>query len=805
MKLTLSWLKEHLETEASLDQITTALTALGLEVDAVHDPMRELAPFVIASVLEAEQHPNADRLRVCKVDFGGDTVMQVVCGAPNARAGMKGVFAPPGSHIPGTGLDLKKGVIRGVESNGMLVSEREMGLSDEHNGIIDLAADAPVGTPFAEYLGLDDPVIEIGLTPDRADCAGIRGIARDLAAAGLGRLVPLPVPEIAAGEPCPISVTLAFPEAERDACPLFLGRVIRGVKNGPSPEWLQRRLTAIGLRPISLLVDITNYFTFDRNRPLHVFDADKIAGNALTVRLSRAGETLEALNEKTYTLPDGITVIVDGADRVESLGGIMGGAPSGVTEDTTTVFLEAAYFDPTRTALSGRLLEIHSDARYRFERGIDPQFTREGLDQATAMILALAGGTASDPVVAGAEPAWQRQYPLRPSRVAALGGLDVARDRQVQILEALGFTVSPGADDTLAVAVPPWRPDVHGEADLVEEVLRVVGYDAIPSVSMPRSSAVTRPAITAAQRRAGLARRTLATRGLDEAVTWSFVDDRQAATFGWAGDEALRLVNPISTELSIMRPSALPGLIHAARRNADRGYGDAALFEVGPAYRDTTPKGQDLVAAGIRTGRTAPRHWAESPRPVEVFDAKADALAVLEALGAPVANAQISADAPSWYHPGRSGQLRLGATVLARFGEIHPRALQALDAGGPVAAFEVFLDAVPAPKKKPGTAKSMLRLSAFQPVERDFAFLVAADVPADKVVRAAKGADKQLIGDVTLFDDYRGSGVSAGQKSLAIAVTLQPTEKTLTEEEIEAVAAKVVQAVEKQAGGVLRS
>lgn len=804
MKFTLSWLKDHLETEASVETIAEALTALGLEVEGVEDRGAALAPFTVAYVKSAEKHPNADKLRVCIVETGTGEV-QVVCGAPNARAGMKGVFAPVGSHIPGTGLDLKKGVIRGVESNGMLCSEREMGLSDAHDGIIELPEDAPVGESFAKLLGLDDPVIEIAVTPNRADCAGIRGIARDLAAKGLGTLKPLGADKVTGAFRSPIGVRFEFPAGEEEACPLFVGRLIRGVRNGPSPKWLQDRLLAVGLRPISALVDITNYFTLDRNRPLHVFDAGKVRGD-IVLRLSAGGERFEALNDRVYDLPPGVTMICDDTGVI-SLAGIMGGETTAVSADTVDVFLESALFDPRRTAASGRNLQIESDARYRFERGIDPAAVFDGMEQATAMILELCGGTPSEPVVAGREPEWRRTLHLRPSRVAGLGGLDVPLDEQVRILRRLGCAVETGArhdsEEDLAVVPPSWRADIEGEADLVEEVLRVRGYDDIPAVPMPRLVATTKPSVTPAQRMPGLVKRLLATRGMDEAVTWSFMAREHAELFGF-DNPALVLSNPISSELDVMRPSALPNLIRAVGRNADRGYPDTALYEVGPAYRDSNPNGQDLVAAGVRRGRTGARHWAAAPRAVDVFDAKADALAVLELAGAPVANLQVTPDAPGWYHPGRSGVLRLGPNVLARFGEIHPAVLARLDVAGPVVAFEVFLDRVPQPKRKAGPARPPLTLSAFQPVERDFAFLVDAATPADRLVRAVRGADKDLIADVAVFDDYRGQGVPEGKKSLALSVTLQPTAATLTDEQIDAVAKKIVAAAEKQPGASLR-
>lgn len=797
MKFTLGWLKDHLETAASLDQICEKLTMLGLEVDGVHNPAEALKPFRVAHVIEAKQHPNADRLRVCRVDTGAGEV-QVVCGAPNARTGMKGVFAPEGTFIPGTGITLKAAEIRGVASSGMLVSERELELSSDHEGIIDLSdMDPPVGASFAEIMGLDDPVVEIGLTPNRGDCAGIRGIARDLAAAGLGTLKP----ERYAGKvPGAFESPLAVHLEAGDACPMFVGRYIRGVRNGPSPDWLQRRLIAIGLRPISALVDITNYFTFDRARPLHVFDADKVQGD-IHVRFGRPGETLAALDGRTYTADDSMCMIAD-EKLAEAFGGIMGGEPSGCTEETVNVFLESAWFDPVRTAATGRKLGIHSDARYRFERGVDPQSLVPGAEAATQLIMELCGGEPSDLVIAGEEPAWRRAYHFRPQRVQELTGVAVERAEAEQTLTGLGFGWELG-DDGIQVSPPSWRPDVHGEADLVEEVIRVHGYDAIPTEPLPRLTSLPQPAMSETQARRPRARRALAVRGLMEAVTFSFLPKAQAAKFG-GGEDALTVANPISAELDQMRPSILPNLLDAARRNRDRGQRSAGLFEVGPQYRDTSPKGQDLMASGLRWGQTGPRHWAEAPRPVDAFDAKADALAALEAAGAPVATAQISADAPAWYHPGQSGSIRLGKVVLAHFGAVHPAILRDYDLDGAAVGFECFLDRIPLPRAKGGKARPLLKLEALLPVERDFAFLVDESVVAEAVVRAVRQADKAMITEVAVFDVYTGKGVPDGQKSLAVSVTYQPREATMTEEQIEALGAKIVAAVEKATGGTLR-
>jgi phenylalanyl-tRNA synthetase beta chain len=795
MKTTLSWLKSHLATNASLDDIVARLVMLGIEVEGVVDRAAALTPFRVAHVVSAEPHPNAERLRVCIVDTGSER-LQVVCGAPNARTGMRGVFAPVGSTIPRTGLLLKQSMIRGVASNGMLCSGYEMGVSDDHDGIIELVPDAPVGESFAKVAGLDDAVIEVKVTPNRADCLGVHGIARDLAAAGLGKLI---LPDAAPVEgrfASPTWVHLAT--LDQKACPLFIGRTIRGVRNGPSPRWLQDRLTAIGLRPISALVDITNFLTFDLNRPLHVFDTARIAGD-LVVREARAGERIKALNGREYALDAQMTVIADDAE-VLSLGGVIGGESTGCGETTTDVFVEAALFDPVRTAATGRKLSLQSDARYRFERGLDPAFVAPGMEIATRLILELCGGEPSAPVVAGAVPEWQRSYRLRPDRVATLGGVDLPGETQRRILEALGFGVAETGGG-LTVAPPSWRGDIEGEADLVEEVLRVHGYDAIAAVPLERDTALPRPALDPAQRRVGFVRRTLAARGLVEAVTFSFMAAGDAALFGGVKPE-LRLINPISADLDVMRPSILPNLLAAARRNADRGLADSALFEVGAQYHDDTPEGQATVAAGLRHGQSGPRHWRDPGRPVDAFAAKADALAALAAAGTPTENLQASADPPAWYHPGRAGTLRLGAKVLAHFGEVHPAVLAACALKGPAAGFEVFLDAVPPPRKARGRAP--LKLSPFQPVERDFAFLVPADLPAETLLRAARGVDRTLIAEIRLFDVYAGAGLPAGRKSLAITVVLQPEEATLTDEQIEAFSIRLVAQVAKATGGELR-
>jgi phenylalanyl-tRNA synthetase beta chain len=796
MKMTLSWLKSHLETDAPLDAIVERLVMLGLEVESVVDRAARLAPFRIAHVVSAEPHPDAERLRVCIVDTGSERI-QVVCGAPNARTGMRGVFAPVGSTIPRTGLLLKQTTIRGVVSNGMLCSAYEMEISDDHEGIIELAPDAPVGESFAKAAGLDDAVLDVKVTPNRADCLGVHGIARDLAAAGLGRLI---LPNVEAIEGSFASATwVHLATLDPKACPLFIGRSIRGVKNGPSPRWLQDRLTAIGLRPISALVDITNFITFDLNRPLHVFDTGRIAGD-LVVREARPGERLKALNGREYVLDGEMTVIADDAE-VLSLGGVIGGESTGCTETTTDVFVEAALFDAVRTAATGRKLNLQSDARYRFERGLDPAFVAPGMEVATRLIVDLCGGEPSELVVAGAAPEWQRGYTLRSDRVATLGGVDIPVDEQRRILEALGFGVGE-ENDVMAVAPPSWRGDIEGEADLVEEILRIHGYDAIAPVPLERETALPRPALDAAQRRVGFVRRTLAGRGLVEAVTFSFMSAEDAVPFGRVIPE-LRLINPISADLEVMRPSVLPNLAGAARRNADRGIADSALFEVGAQYHDDTPEGQATVAAGLRHGQDGPRRWRHPGRPVDAFTAKADALAALAAAGVPTENLQASADPPGWYHPGRAGTFRLGAKAVAHFGELHPTVLAHFELKGPAVAFEVFLDAAPPPRKA-GRGRPPLKLSPFQPVERDFAFLVPADLPAENLLRAARSVDRKLIAEIRLFDVYEGAGLPEGRKSLAITVVLQPEVATLTEEQIEAFSQKLVAQVAKATGGELR-
>lgn len=803
MKFTLSWLKDHLDTTASLDVIVETLTKVGLEVEGLENRAESLKDFTVAYVIEAHQHPNADKLRVCMVDTGSGEPVQVVCGAPNARTGMKSVFSPPGTYIPGKNITLGVGTIRGVESRGMLCSAAELQLSEDHDGIIDLPADAPVGARYVDWAGMSDPVIDVNLTTNRPDCTSIHGIARDLAAAGLGKLKSESVQAVAGTFPCPTRVTLDLAGKE-GWCPAFALRLVRGVKNGPSPDWMQRRLTAIGLRPINALVDITNYVTFDRGRPLHVFDLKKVKGD-LVVRPGRAGETVLALDGKTYALDDKICVIADDGG-VESIAGIMGGEHSGCDEGTTDVLIESALWDPLNIASTGRHLGINTDARYRFERGVDPAFTVPGVELATRLVMELCGGEPSTVTLAGAVPDTDRVIDFPVAEVKRLAGVDVSAIEIKHVLTSLGFHVT-GAGTTWKVAPPSWRPDVHGKADLVEEIIRVVGLERVPSTPLPRGGTVMGAVLTLAQKRNRAAKRTLAARGLAEAVTWSFVPKASAMLFG-GGADAMDLQNPISVDLSTMRPSLLPGLLAGVQRNADRGYRDAGLFEVGQVFHGPEPGEQTIAAAGVRANLSKPqgagRHWSTPPAPVDALDAKADAMAVLSAIGAPVEGLQVSTDAPAWYHPGRSGTLRLGPIVLGHFGEAHPRTLEALDVEGPLVAFEITLDKVPAPKAKPTRSKGKFEPPALQPVRRDFAFLLDRAVAAADLVKAAKGADKQLVTGVTVFDVYEGKGIEQGKKSVAIEVTIQPRDKTMTEAEIEAIAAKIVAQVVKASGGTLR-
>ncbi|MDD3182973.1 MAG: phenylalanine--tRNA ligase subunit beta [Alphaproteobacteria bacterium] len=801
MKFTLSWLKDHLETQASLEAICEKLTAIGLEVEGLEDPSAALAPFRVAQILSADKHPDADRLKVCMVNTGSETI-QIVCGAPNARAGLKTVLARAGDVIPSTGDALKLSKIRGIESQGMMCSGAELKLDTDAAGIMELPEDAPVGAKFIDVINVADPVIEINLTPNRADCAGVRGIARDLAAAGLGTLKSLKLDVPKGTEACRVGVTLDFPDDQKHHCPLFVGRSLRGIKNGPSPTWLQMRLRAIGLRPISALVDITNYITFDCGRPLHVFDMAKVKGD-LWVKPAKGGETFRALNDKDYTLEAGMTAIGDDTGFL-SMAGIVGGETSGCEDTTTDVFIESAYFDPSRTAKTGRALGVVSDARYRFERGVDPAFVIGGADLAAQMILDLCGTKEtiiSERLVVGEEPSVTKNVMYDPAKMLKFIGVDVPEQEQEQILTALGFAIEKKSTSEWQITPPSWRGDVEGAPDITEEVIRIKGFDHIPATSMPQTHVITQCGLDRVDQRAGQAKRALASRGLMEAVTWSFMSGAVAQAFAPVKDE-LRLMNPISADLDVMRSSIVGNLVGAAKRNADRGFADVALFEVGPTYQDATPEGQVLVATAVRAGQT-PRHWAEKARAVDAYDAKADALAALAAAGAPIANVQIGNDVPSWYHPGRSGSLRLGPVLLGYFGELHPAVIAACDASGPMVACELFLANIPASRSN-STARSLLKMEALQPVSRDFAFLMDEAVCANKLIAVIVKADKALIRDVTIFDVYQGKGIEPGKKSVALSVMLQPTDHTLTDGELEAVSAKVTDAVAKATGGVLR-
>ncbi|NRB02481.1 MAG: phenylalanine--tRNA ligase subunit beta [Rhodobacteraceae bacterium] len=798
MKFTLSWLKDHLETDASLDEITDTLTDLGLEVEGVEDRAARLKDFTIGKVLKAEKHPDADRLRVCQVATD-EGEKQIICGAPNAREGITVVVAKPGVYVPGIDTTIGVGKIRGIESFGMMASEREMELSDEHDGIIELPS-GEVGQSFVEWLAENDPakvdpVIEIAITPNRQDALGVHGIALDLAARGLGTLKPLPKAHVEGQYPSPITISIDE-DTRTDGCEVFAGRLIRGVTNGPSPAWLQDRLRAIGLRPISKLVDVTNFFTFDRNRPLHVFDADKVNGN-LRVHRAAEGDTLVGLDEKEYTFSAGQVVISDD-DGIESIGGIMGGLSTGCTDETTNVFLEAAVWDRVQIAMTGRALKINSDARYRNERGIDPAYNMQAMEDAAQMIVELCGGDVSNVTFAGEVPDTSRAYKLDPARVQSLVGMEIPEAEQRQTLTALGFRLEGDM-----AHVPSWRIDVQGEADLVEEVARIASLTKLKGIPLKRiGDGVPKPVMTPMQRRQQAARRTTAALGYNELVTYTFIDEASAALFGAEGD-ATRLENPISTDMNVMRPALLPGLLQAAARNQARGYMDLALFEVGPAFHGGEPGEEHLLVSGVLIGNTGPKDVHGQSRPVSVFDVKSDAEAVLAAMGAP-AKVQILRGAQSWWHPGRHGKICLGPKkVLGVFGELHPKVLSAMDIRGPAMAFTLWPDEIPLPRKS-GASRSALDISDLQAVERDFAFVVDADVEALTLVNAAAGADKALIEEVRVFDEFIGGSLGEGKKSLAITVRLQPRAATLKDADIEAVSAKVVEKVAKATGGALR-
>lgn len=808
MKFTLSWLGQHLSgdpIDLTVGDLVDAMTMAGLEVEHVHNPQETLKAFSVARIQSAVRHPNAEKLQVCQVATI-DGMKEIVCGAPNARAGLWTIYAPIGAYVPGLGVTLEAKPVRGIISNGMLCSAAELEVAEDSDGILELDESGPdfrVGYPAAHALGIDDPMIDFEVTPNRPDWLGVQGIARDLAARGLGRFRSERVSPVAGKGPCPVTVTLAEP----DACPYFAGRLIRGVKNGPSPAWLQDRLKSIGLKPISALVDVTNYLSFDRARPLHVFDAARLSGG-ITVRLAREGETLAALDGKTYALTPDMCVVTD-ANGPLALGGVMGGQQSGCTVDTVDVFIESAWFDPGRTGRTGRALNLLSDARTRFERGVDPESVLDGLELATRLILESCGGTPSDIVVAGSPPPRRPAVAWQPARMAALSGLDIQPARQKAILEALGFSVTTGAKgEPWQVAPPSWRRDVDGQADLVEELLRIEGFEKLPATPLPRSPGErVKPVVTPLQTLVCTGRRVLAARGYQEAITWSFCARATAEMFG-GGSDALVLANPIAADLDCMRPSALIHLVRAGQRNADLGRPGARLFEAGPIYLGDGPGDQRTVLAAML--RPDPgRHW-QAGAEADAFTAKSDVLAVLEALGHTADKFMVmAADADHW-HPGRSASLRLGPKlVVARFGELHPRVLKALDSEGPVFGFELVLDALPTPKARTGKARPALPIATQTPIRRDFAFILDTQTPADKLVRAAASALKgghalATIAGVRLFDVYQGQGVPDGKVSLAIEVTLQPGDRALKDAEIEEICSLIIGAVSKAAGAVLR-
>ncbi|MBO6608412.1 phenylalanine--tRNA ligase subunit beta [Altererythrobacter sp.] len=787
MKFSLTWLKDHLETEASVKEIVDTLNAIGLEVEDVEDPAERLAGFTVAKVLTAEKHPDADKLQVLTVDTGSGDPLQVVCGAPNARAGMKGVLGQPGAVVPSNGMELRKSAIRGVESNGMMCSVRELELGDEHDGIIELPEDAPVGRSFADYHG-SSPVIDVAITPNRPDCMGVYGIARDLAAAGLGKLKPIAMPEFATDGACPVEIRTDDPEG----CPAFYGRVITGVKNGPSPDWLQQRLTSAGQRPISLLVDLTNYVMLAYGRPAHAYDLAKLTG-AVVARRAKNGEQVLALNEKTYTLDDSMTVIADDAG-VHDVAGIMGGEDSGCSDETTDVLLEIAYFNPARIGVTGRKLGLASDARTRFERGVDPAFLDDGLDLLTGLIVELAGGAASEKVHAGSPPSEPKVISFDTGLTARLGGVDVPAEEQKRILESLDFAV----DGSWNVTCPTRRHDIEGAADLVEEVVRIHGLDKVESVALPRADGVAKPTATPEQLTERKLRRAAAASGLNEAITWSFISEAQAESGGggkWVLD------NPISEDMKVMRPSLLPGLLSAVQRNLDRGASSVRLFEIGRRYLED---GERPTLVCVLAGDKLPRGWASGKATAfDAYDAKAICLELLEAAGAPVSNLMVMGEAGDAYHPGQSATLRLGPkNRIASFGMIHPSMLKAYDISVPVAAVGIHLDAIPA-KKNADFARKPYSPPSLQAVTRDFAFLVPAELAASDLVRAVKGADKTNIVDARVFDVFAGQGVPEGKKSVAVEVTLQPIERSYKDADLKAISDAIVANAAKQ-GAELR-
>ncbi len=794
MKFTLSWLKEHLDTNASVDEISETLTRIGLEVEEVINPAAALHDFITAKIEKVEMHPDSDHLHVLAVNTGKET-LQVVCGAPNVHEGLIGIYAPTGALIPAYGERLKVAKIRGVESMGMMCSEKELMVGNDHSGIIELPADTAIGVSAADVLNID-PVIEVSITPNRAECLGVRGIARDLAASGLGKLKPLNIPEIKGSFKSPITVSVDCP----DACPTYTARYIKGVNNkAETPKWMKDRLTAIGLRPISALVDITNYINYDLARPLHVFDADKLKGN-IKVRMAHNGEEFLALNEKSYTLDDKCLGICDD-EGVQCLGGIMGGLNKGSYEDTTDVLLECALFTPTCIARTGRKLQLDSDSRARYERWVDPMSNISGNNYATKMILDICGGEASEMEIAGAEKFEAKPVYLRPERLKTFVGMEVSKEKCEEILSHLGFTLSE-EDGKIKAVSPSWRGDIECEQDLIEEVVRMIGLDNIPATSM-KTADFPKPVLTPLQNNIVMVKHELASRGMFETVTFSFTDSDIAQYFR-REQEPILLQNPIIKELDEMRPSLLPNLLIGAKNNIARGYADLAIFEVAPEFYGRNPGEQKAVASGIRVGKTSKKDWTGSMRAYDVFDAKADALAAIAAAKGPIDAPQITTDAPSYYHPGRSGTIRLGKNVLAYFGELHPAVLKALDIKSNVVAFEVFLDNIPLPRDAKSKAKKKLELSQLQAVDKDLAFVVARNVSAINIVAAAKNADRNNIADVRVFDVYEGDNLPEDKKSVAISVTFQPKEKTYTDAELEALMNKVILEVGKKTGASLR-
>lgn len=793
MKFTISWLKEHLDTDAGVDEIAETLTRIGLEVEEVVNPGAGLNGFVTAKVEKCEMHPDSDHLHLLQVNTG-KKMLQVVCGAPNVEKGTIGIFAPVGTVIPCYNEKLTVGKIRGVESYGMLCSEKELGIGEDHNGIISLPADTPIGVSAAEVLNID-PVIEISITPNRAECLGVRGIARDLAAAGLGKLKPLEIKKIPGTFKSPLKIRV-----ETESCPVYTGRYLRGVNNrAETPKWMKDRLAAIGLHSISPLVDITNYINYDLARPLHVFDADKLKGD-LVIRMAQNGEKFVSLEEKEYVLDDKSLGICDD-DGVQCLGGIMGGLGKGCSPQTVNVLLESAWFCPDCISRTGRRFQIESDSRYRNERWVDPNSNVMGSDYAAAMILDICGGEAAEITVCGKEDYASAPVYLRPERLKTLAGIEVSKEEIFRILTALGFAVSEENGRLKAIS-PTWRGDIACEADLVEEVVRMVGLDNIAAISMP-SDEFPKQTLNPAQRRTVTVKHELAARGMYETVTWSFTDSKLAQAFRKSADVVL-LANPIASELDEMRPSILPNLLLGAKNNLARGAVNIALFEVGPEFFGRKPGQQRQVAAGIRCGVTSKKHWQGGERVYDVFDAKADALAAVAAANGPYDNAQVSKDAPAYYHPGRSGSLRLGKNVLAYFGELHPAVLKAFDIKSRVVAFEVYLDNIPLPRSNAGKSKKKLELSAFQPVDKDLAFVVDGEVPAANIIAAAKSADKEHIAEVRVFDVYEGPNLPEGKKSVALGLTFQPKEKTFTDAEIDGLMKKVIIEVGKKTDAVLR-